>query len=55
VQYRLDRPVTVLIDADGHHQATWVDRPGPELAALLGQRLEEHLEGQGLQGRRHAS
>jgi peroxiredoxin len=55
VQYRIDRPVTVLIDAEGHHRETWVDRPGPELAALLGRRLEGHLEHQGVQDRRHAS
>jgi peroxiredoxin/carbon monoxide dehydrogenase subunit G len=43
VQYRLDRPVTVLIDADGRHEATWVDRPGAQLADRLGRRLDDHV------------
>lgn len=43
VQYRLDRPVTVLIDADGRHEATWVDRPGAQLADRLGRRLDDRV------------
>lgn len=42
VEYRTDRPVTVLIGADGRHEATWVDRPTNELADDISRRLEQY-------------
>ena len=42
VEYRTDRPVTVLIGADGRHEATWVDRPTNELADDISRRLQQY-------------
>lgn len=41
VEYRPDHPTTALIGADGRHEATWVDEPGPDMARDLRLRLQQ--------------
>jgi uncharacterized membrane protein/peroxiredoxin len=40
-EYRVGRPVTVLIGADGRLEATWVDRPGPGFVEDLRARVHQ--------------